>query len=135
MFFNKKGSGPSFNIGDIMKAVTPLMLPGGDKKKAVANLVTTFATDDNIKFAASATIAGMEALQKDKGLKFVLSIETAMQDIAISIYTRSEDMALHPYRQFFVSQLTQSDFIALINIIFNDVHTTNGQQQLTAGNG
>jgi len=128
--FFKKGDG-SPNIAQIMMKITPLLMPGGDKKKQIADIIGEFATDENITKVAGHAIQGLAEFQTKANKHYVLSIEATQDntDIVISIYERSADRThTIPVDHIYVSKITQAHILLLINILFN------GQGSSTAGN-
>ncbi len=122
-FFKGKDGAP--NIAQLMMKITPLLIPGGDRKKAINGLVTEFATDENVHGITRAIIEGLAKLQQEQATRYVLKIESThdSNDIAIIIYTRSSDMTqLVEFGKLFLSQLNQEQIIILINLLTNE-HT------------
>ena len=141
-FFNKSDGAP--NIAQIMMKITPLLMPGGDKKKAIGDLITEFATDKNISMVAGHAIQGLAEFQQKQGAHYVLSIEATQDnsDIVISIYERSADRThTIPVDHIYVSKITQAHIQFLINLIFNgtaasntaELESTGATAQLPAG--
>lgn len=112
--------GGSFGMTDAMKLLTPFLMPGGDKMKAVEGLVKQFATDENIKKYSGKIIEGVAGLQAQHGCHYLVTITPTIdqKDIYIGVVKTDEyPAATTPVFQMFLSQLTQADILNLISLI------------------
>lgn len=131
MFNNLFGGGDGApGMGDLMKVLAPLMMPGGNPQEKTENIVRKFVTPENIAKYSGKIIEGVAALQQAKGQKYVVHIETTSdnKDLHIGILNRSENGVLAPLQSIYLSRITQQDIIFLISLIFsqNGTASTNG---------
>lgn len=108
--------GSSFGMADAMKLLTPFLMPGGDKMKAVEGLVKQFATDENIKKYSGKIIEGVAGLQAQNMCHYSLYITPTQdnKDIYIVVHQLTHKA---PVFQMYLSQLTQADILLLISLI------------------
>ncbi len=109
-----------FGMADAMKLLTPFLMPGGDKAKAVQGLAEKYATDEVIKGGSRKIIEFAAELQKEHGCHYLITITPTIdqKDIYIGVVKTDEyPAATTPVFQMFLSQLTQADILNLISLI------------------